>query len=208
MADRTIKVITPAANIGMVTLDEAKTLLGITLSTPESDEQLQFLIDINSATIMRYCNRIFAKEKVQESWRDIGGRRVFLSHWPVAEADIESVYSGDTLLDPTGYELEEASGKVSNFNGWIEPVVITYTGGYELPAECPLPLKQATALLIREAKFMATLVTAAGMRSISHKEKRVQFFDTNKMLGSSAGSVTPMHAAVNSLLVHYTRWEV
>ena len=41
-----------------------------------------------------------------ETWRDLGSRRVYLTHWPVKEADIESVTTNGT--DRLDYELEEA----------------------------------------------------------------------------------------------------
>src|SRR5215831_18592722 len=109
MADRTIKILTPATEVGFLSLAEARLLFGA--STTVSDASLQFMIDINSASIMRLCNRIMAYEEVKETWRDIGDRRVFLSHWPVKEADVESVYAGGSLVDPADYELEEDSGK-------------------------------------------------------------------------------------------------
>jgi len=208
MADRTIKVLTPATEIGFLTLAEAKLMLGITGVT--DDEQLQFWIDVNSATIMRLCNRIMARERVQETWRDLQSRRVFLSHWPVVESDIESVISGDTVLGSGGWELEEQSGKLSNFDGWAEPITVIYTGGYDLPTGAPLPLKQATSLLVREARFSASVDSIAGIRSLGYAGKRVQFFDPTKVLTSGGGSTgrSPAQSAVGALLVHYTRWEV
>jgi len=209
MADRTIKILTPATEIGFLSIAEARLLFGAT--TTVSDASLQFMIDINSASIMRLCNRIMAYEEVKETWRDIGNRRVFLSHWPVKEADVESVYAGGALVDPADYELEEESGKLSNFQGWAEDVVVTYWGGYLLPDNAPLPLKQATAMLVRDTKIMSSLEGVAGIRSLGYREKRVQFFDPTKILGggtTGSGGLSVMNTAVNRLLVHYTRWEV
>jgi len=212
MADRVIKILTPATEIAFVSLAEVKVMLGITTSDPDLDAQLDMWIDQNSATIMRLCNRIFAREEVRETWRDIGDRRVFLSHWPVEEADIESVEDGGALLAPGDYELEEGSGKVTRFGGWAEDVVITYWGGYDLPDDCPLPLKQACGMLVRESKMAGIFdIAASGIRSISHKEKRVQFYDTTKIAtggGGTGGGGSRTANAVDRLLVHYTRWEV
>jgi hypothetical protein len=210
MADRVIKILVPATEIGFLTLDEAKTMLGMASGDATMDAQLQMWIDQNSATIMRLCNRIFAREKVRETWRDVGNRRVFLSHWPVSEDDIESVEDGGVVLAPGDYELEEGSGKISHFGGWIEDVVITYSGGYVLPADAPLPLKQATAMMVRESKMAGIFdMAASGIRSISHKEKRVQFYDTSKIMSGGGGAGgSPTKQAVSNLLVHYTRWEI
>ena len=48
--------------------------------------------------IARLCNRIFAKETLIETWRDLGDgvRRLYLTHWPVKEADIVGVSTNGT----------------------------------------------------------------------------------------------------------------
>ena len=207
MTDITLHVITPATTVAFLTLDEAKLLLGIALTDTTEDALVQMLIDNSSATIMRVCNRVFAKETLSESWRDLGGRRLFLTHWPVNAADITSVVANGTTLDPaTDYELEELSGKVSNFNGWDEPVVVTYTGGYLLPDDAPLPLKQATLILVREEKINVMRSSMQGVRSISHKDSRVMFFDITKppaQTGIHLGTGSP---TVDALLTHYMRF--
>ena len=211
MADRTIKILTPATEFAFMTLDEMKTFFGeATGVASATDDQLQMFIDFNSTTIMRLCNRIMAREEVQETWRDLQSRRVFLSHWPVKEADIESVFSGSTELFPGDYELEEDSGKLSNFAGWVEDIVVTYWGGYNLPDEAPPPHKQATSLMVRDAKMQGQMAVAAGVRSIGYRGKRVMFFDPLKLMqtGGAGAGIGVNNPAVRSLLVHYTRWEV
>jgi len=123
MADVTVKILTPATVFDLMTLDELKQALGISVSTQVSDDQWEWLIESNSATIAELCNRVFAKEEVEESWRDLVNRRVFLTHFPVKAADVESVTTnGNLRLD---YELEEASGKLSIFTDQAEPIVVT-----------------------------------------------------------------------------------
>jgi hypothetical protein len=219
MADRTIKVITPATIFDFLTLAEAKLLLGISSTDTSHDEQITMMITIFSQTIAEYCNRTFAKETVIETWREEFNGRLFLSHWPVKEADIQTVSAGTgaTVLDVTEYELEEASGKLSfitNPGGsqsmpWDWPTVVTYTGGFDLPAEAPMPLKQATVLLIMEARMRLMQAQVAGIRQIAHKESRISFFDPNalllKTLGAHLGGINP---AVDALLKHYMHVEV
>jgi hypothetical protein len=211
MADITVKVLTPATSFAFVSLDEVKTFLGLTTTTTE-DAQLELMIDIASATIMRICNRVFAKEKVQESWREVGNGRLYLTHWPVDEADIESVIigGGTDPLDPFGYELEEDSGKLSNYanGGWsAPPTVVTYTGGYVLPDDAPLPLKQACLLMVRDSKLAAARLSITGIRSLNYKESRVQFFDyTKPPPAPTAGSAKLTgDPAVDAILYHYVK---
>jgi len=212
MADRTIHVLTPATSLDFLTLAECKTLLGITATSPTTDAQLQMFIDINSASVMRLCNRIFARETVNEIWRDIGDRRLFLSHWPVVASDITSVTETDgaVTVDPADYELEENSGKLTRLNAaaWQEPVSVTYTGGYSLPDDAPLPLKQATVLMVRDFKFAMSVEAVSGIRSIQYRDRKVDFVDPIRLLTARLGGGTGVNPAVDALLSHYTRLEV
>src|SRR5262245_28382034 len=93
MADITIKVLEPATNFDLLTLEELKLSLGIT-DTSE-DAQLTELIHRYSDVIATKCYRTFAQEKVRETWRcfvtDCPGSRLYLSHWPIKEDDVEIV---------------------------------------------------------------------------------------------------------------------
>jgi hypothetical protein len=212
MADRNIKVLTPATSFQLLTLDEAKLMLGMSTNDTSSDQQIQLFIDIASATVMRLCNRIFAYEEIRESWRELnGGHRIFPSHWPIKEVDIESVESPPgNVLAPGDYELEEGSGKISTFtSGFTEPVVVHYWGGYNLPDDAPLPLKRGAGLLVWQEKLQATLGTVGGVRMLSHKDSRVQFHDPLKILTAALGSAgSPIQTSVMNILSHYIHYEV
>ena len=127
MADRIIKILTPATSFDLMTLDEAKLMMGIATTDSSEDQQLSLWIEINSATVARMCNRVFAREEVREEWRELnGGHRIFPSHWPIKEEDIESVESPlGTVLDPSAWELEEGSGKIEIFGAvaFTEPEI-------------------------------------------------------------------------------------
>jgi hypothetical protein len=215
MADITIKVLDPAEgfpaeDMSFLSVDEATRLLDLHPEDAANDEQLKMQIAISSAVIMRACNRMFARQRVAESWRDLGSRRLFLTHWPVKEDDIETVSAGGRWLTDDQYELEEISGKLSNFAGWVEPAVVTYTGGFNLPDEAPLPLKHATLLLVRQARLEGSREAIEGIRMIAHKESRVMFFDpsaTNKTT-ANIGPLGTGVLAVDQLLYHYMRFWV
>ena len=212
MADRTIEVITPASGVDLVTLDEAKLLMGMSTTDTSDDTQLQLWIDINSATIATMCNRTLGREEVNESWRELApGHRIFLSRRPVSIDDIQSVEANGALLDPTEYELEEASGKLSIFTQtyWPEPVIVHYTGGYNLPDEAPLPLKRACGLLNVQSKLLASIGTVGGVRLLGHKEARIAFHDPMKILEAAMGGAgSPVSMAIMALLSHYIYYEV
>lgn len=204
MADVTVKILDVADSYALMSLDELKIALGLPTGPGSTDEQLQWLIDASSSVISTMCNRVFAKEKVKETWRCLGSRRVYLTHWPVKEADIESVTTNG--VDRVDYELEEGSGKLSIFTDRQEPIIVTYTGGYLCPDEVPDALKQATALMVSTSKSEQAAAALTGVRMIAHKESRVMFH-TPTSGGSTGGgsSASSNNKAIEALLYHYVR---
>src|SRR5246127_1978873 len=122
MADISIKVITPATSYDLCTLDEIKIMLGIALTDTSEDQLLQVWITQYSDMIATMCKRVFAYETVEETWRgdslpfDTDNGHVFLTPYPVADADVQSVTGPDGTDISTGYELENKSGKMEFFN--------------------------------------------------------------------------------------------
>ena len=85
------------------------------------------------------------------------------------------------------YELDAEKGRLTRIAAaWVEPVVVTYTGGYELPMEAPFALQSASLLLTREA-YYASIRGDASIRSVSHKEARVMYFDPNAKSNAAGG---------------------
>src|SRR5580765_122655 len=110
MADVTVKVLTPADSTALITLDELKLAYGIDPADTTHDAQLQMLIDQYSDVIATMCDRTFARETVEETWRGdpppYENTRVFLTHYPVADGDITSVGGANgTLIDVANYEI-------------------------------------------------------------------------------------------------------
>jgi hypothetical protein len=216
MADRTIEILDEATEFDLLTLEEAKIRLGMSTTDTSQDELLTSWISDFSQVVASLCNRIFAKQRVTETWRETYDGRLFLSQWPVKQNDIELVTDAGVELTTAQYELEGKSGKLSciaNPGGaasspWLTPAVVTYTGGYVLPDEAPLPLKRATVLLIRDEKIRLQQAQVAGIRQIMHKHSRVAFFDPNAVLIKTAGQKSVALQAVDALLRPYIRIEV
>jgi hypothetical protein len=207
MADIIIKILQPADTFDLMSLDELKLAFSIASTDTTQDAELAQLITRFSDVVSVTCNRVFAKETVSETWRCLGSNRIFLSHFPALESDIQSVECPrGTIIDPSLYEFEEKSGKVELFTTQSEPIVVTYTGGYDLPDAAPQALKQATELMIRENRALAARLETSGIRSISHKDSRVMFFDPLALLTKSQGFGWATTSA-NALLMHYTRIE-
>lgn len=217
MADISVNVITPADSYDLATLDEIKTMIGISSTDTSEDELLAMWITSYSDIIATLCNRVFAYEEVEETWRgdtkpfDTDNGRVFLTHYPVVAADITAV-TGPDGTDLTGtYELEEKSGKLQFFNtSWSEPIRVTYSGGYNLPDDAPPALKQALGLLVQIARIWQSRSLTSGVRSISHRESRVQFYDIFQELGKvgAPGALGSAGGMINALLYKYMRFYV
>jgi len=207
MVDTIIKILTPATSQELLTLAELKTMLGIQTTDTSQDAQLQLYIDEVSDWIATHCHRTFGYTEVRETIRCLQPWRFYTSHWPVLETEIESVESPrGEVIDPSLYEVEEQSGKIEFFNDRSEPIVVTYWGGYDLPTNTPPALKMVAIMLIREARNYAMRQAVAGIRSISHKEARVMYFDPAAALGR--GPATPFGAiteAIQGLLIDYMR---
>jgi hypothetical protein len=214
MADRITKVITPAETYDLLSLDELKVAMQIDPSDTSQDDLLQQYITRYSDVIATTCNRVFAYEEVAEIWRCTnvdytnGMKRLFVTHYPIDPAATLTLESPTgSPLDPSTYVIEEKSGKVELLQTWAEPITITYSGGYVLPDDCPPALKQVTELMIREGQALAQRMLNSGIRSISHRESRVQFFDPLALLTKTEGFGFATTAA-NALLMHYVRFEV
>jgi hypothetical protein len=213
MADVIVVVLDPASTTDLITLDELKINLGLPPGAGTSDIQLEQAIAMNSASLAVRCNRVFAQERVQETWRWDGceclqNPRIYLTHFPVQASNIESVTTGGSLVDPSNYSLEENTGKLRYLlGGWLDPTVIIYTGGYDLPDDAPLPLKQAASILTRGAYFAGQMASVGGVRQLSHKHARVSFFDPAQQALAATGGPA-MQQAVDSLISHYTRYSI
>jgi hypothetical protein len=200
----TVKVLDPADDIDFLSLREAKALLGLPATgTPEADAQLRFQIASASATIARLCNRMFAKTRVQETWRGNTHQDIYLRLWPVEDDDVETINGAP--FDPAVHELENQTGKI-RVGGIGDPVRITYSGGYDLPDEAPDDLKHACLLLVRQSRTEAVRESVEGIRMIAHKESRVIFFDPNASTAKTAGGQqSGLPLGVDDLLSHYIR---
>jgi hypothetical protein len=216
MADRVNTIITAATDFDLVTLDEVKMAFGIPSSDTTQDEVLQMYIDNYSDIVATFCNRVFAYEEVQEIWRcteydQINAmKRLFVSHYPIDIGQVIEVQSPvGSILDPTDYVIEEKSGKVELLQSSSEPISVHYFGGYNLPEECPPALKQAIMFMIREGMALMQRFGVSGIRSISHKESRVMYYDINQMLAKApGGGVGILNQITNNLLLKYVRLEV
>jgi len=205
-----IQVIEPALDKALITLYEAKVALKISPSSTDSDEALQLIILRASDEVQTICSRVFPKETVVETFREIVNpiTRLPLSRYPVKPNDILSVVIDGTDIE---YDIDSESGILTLYGGnfWAESVVATYAGGYEIPQEVPPALRQATLLMTKEA-YHSEQRGDSSIRQIAHKESRIIYFDPATMLkamnsGSSGQGGSAAQNATKNLLMRYTR---
>lgn len=207
----TVNIIKEAESRDLISLYYARLALNLQTSTdPTVDEQLEMFIRWSSDEIATMCNRVFARETIEETFSgfDDGEERLWLSHYPVQE--IVSVSEDGDAVDPDGYQLSKQTGRLFRLGTdavWAGPATITYTGGYNLPFDAPEALQQATVLLLREA-YNASVRGDLTIRMVSHKETRVIYFDPNARSAAGGSSGSPARRAAESLLKKYTRFWV
>jgi len=221
MSDVTIRIITAATTHDLITLADCKTLLGIPASDVSNDPQLQMLISQNSEAIAYQCNRVFGFEEVEETWRCVapvccpdGTCKIWLSHFPVKAADIESVETPKgTPISGSDYAIEEQTGKLILLHGCSSEIVVTYKGGFNLPAEAPLPLQQVAGLMVRSFRTEAAAAATggSGIRLLAHKESRVMYFSPKDMAaaaGATSTGPTIQTTAIQNILSKFTRYNI
>jgi hypothetical protein len=223
MAEPLVNVITPATSVALISLDDAKIMLGLPAGPAAEDAQLQMLLDQNSMILARKANReTFAKEKVSERWDCVGpvccpngACRIWLTRAPVKLADIETLESPEGVaIDKASIRLEQSTGQIVFPGGCADEILITYTGGFLLPDEAPLDLQRAAGMELRQYQTQAAqeATSGAGIRLLQHKENRIVYFSPRDMAGggsSSASTGTPSSAtdaAVKSLIQTYVRY--
>lgn len=222
MSEPLVNVITPATSVGLISLEDAKLLLDIPAGDTSGDVKLQMLIDQNSMMLALQANRdTFAKEKVEERWDCVGPVccpdgtcKIYLTRFPVKLADIESLESPEgTLIDPSGYRLEQNTGKLVLIAGCSSEILITYTGGYDLPDEAPLPLQQALRLTVRQEQTQEAQAATggSGIRMLAHKDSRIMYYSPKDMAGGATGatgglSVSAADKAIENLISKFARY--
>jgi hypothetical protein len=197
-------VVPPATPYDLLTLEEAKTFLGI--SDTSRDAQIQMWITMSSMMAAEMTDRVFAKERGRETWFCMASPSLYLTHSPVKPADIESITEDGVGVASTEYVVEESAGHLYKATGWTTPIEIVYTGGYLCPEEVPADLKYATAVLIQEQRSQQQQSAVAGIRMLSHKSARVMYHDPNRLQsrsGTTGGSAAQQ--VVRTMLTNYVR---
>jgi hypothetical protein len=163
-----------AASYDLLTTANFKALVGITSST--EDTRIGLLITQASNIAANYCGRVFGQETVTETFRlsrvdRVSGIRRFdgmqhelevlvLSRYPVMVTGPLpiTVTEDDIVLASTDFTLDLDTGILTRLldglpqNWAADKVVVSYTGGYVVPAAAPGDLAHACTVIVNQMR--------------------------------------------------------
>ena len=155
-----LTVTTAATERDLCTLAAVKAELGLT--TTSFDAALADRIAQASTAIESYCQRVFARENIQEVFRpEAALRSIILARGPVAS--IASIVADGTTLTPTTeFEFDARAGLIYRLlddtrAAWRErKITVVYAAGYTLPdtgagADLPQDIRRACVLTVASA---------------------------------------------------------
>lgn len=204
------RVITPATTFDLVTLDQAKTMLGIDSADTSQDAALQQHITAVSAAIDNYCDRVFVQQVYRDQFRSVctwvgAGEPLRTRQFPIAIGDatgdpLATVTVDAGVVDTALWEVDPASGTFYAINGlyvdsWSgSTILIDYTGGFNpVPADV-----QAAALEWISARYYS-VGREPGLRAETIPDLITQTWDS----GGSAASASTIPGGVAGLLDAY-----
>jgi hypothetical protein len=206
---RISRTVTPAASMALVTLDQAKLVLGITDTS--QDAALMAQINQVSAAIHRYCDHILVQQGYRDQFRYVCnwmliGEPLPLRQYPLAldtnGYPVVAVVEDGASVDPASIEANDERGYLYRIDsggayGWTGLLItVDYTAGYD-----PVPEDlQAAALEWLSARWYSVGEDPA-LRSETIPDLITQVYNGGS--GSDAGGGAAMPAAVRDLLAPY-----
>lgn len=164
---RSILTVTSSSNTyDLTVLKTVKLELGI--ADKSKDEIIGIWIRQASGAIASYCNRVFAKETLQEEfWPErnhtVPGNlsALQLTRWPVVSVT-SVVENAVTLVDGTDFRIDYQTGQLTrlgssgypcSWHAW--PIVVVYVAGYDLLQTLPVDIERAAISLVKKLYFSA-----------------------------------------------------
>lgn len=171
----------------LVTLAALKLELGTADSEDEANEAR---ITRQSELIAERCDRIFGQASAIETFEfDANeitrpGQALSLSLYPNVE--IESITMGGSEV--TEYSMDADRGRIwLSGASWSGTVVVTYSGGYDLPEGAPGGLQAACIEAVRAR--VESLSRDPSIRETSHDGTSVGYFSESVTAGALSASV-------------------
>ena len=209
---RMTRVITPAASMALVTLDEAKAALGIPLEDTSQDANLAMQIEAVSVAVNNYCNRVFVVQTYQDQFRYLTnwlypGQPLQTRQFPIVVTDGEpavAVIENGAELDGALWEVYPEEGALYRLDGalvatWLgTAIIVDYTAGVD-----PIPADIRSACLEWLGARWGNTGRDPGLRSETIPDLITQVYTSDT--DTSAGTIP---AGASSLLSPYRVWAV
>ena len=187
----TLEIVSEApesAGPDLISLDDLKLALGITGTA--DDVVLQAAITFQSRLIAEYCDRRFGLAQVLETFtldhyeNMLTRQALTLSLYPVVEITDVAITNGagapDYHFDPASgrlwpWTVEGWSGGYRAYGGWGgTTVAVSYSGGYDLPEECPARLQRAVIDAVNAGHTSGTRDPT--IREGQHGDTRISYY--------------------------------
>lgn len=207
---RLSRTVTPAASQALVTVDQAKLVLGLDAADTSQDAALQAQINQTSAAIHRYVDHILVQQGYRDQYRYVCNwmgiaEPLKLRQYPIAVDNagypIVSIVQDGASIDPLYYEVDIERGWLYSIDsagsyGWTGLLItVDYTAGFE-----PMPEDiQAAALDWLTSRYHAEGRDPA-LRSETIPDVLSQVYAGDFGAGTAGGAIPP---AARDLLQPY-----
>ena len=211
---RITRVVTPAASMALVSLDDAKTALGIDAGDTSQDATLTAQIEATSMAINNFCDRIFVVQTYRDQLRDaygVYGEPLVTRQYPIMVDDsgvpVVAVTEGGAALDAELLEVFPEGGAIYRLDAALVPsawgaalVTVEYAAGFD-----PIPADVQGACL----EWLTARHNAIGrdpaLRSETIPDLITQVYAGDAGAGTSGGAIPP---GARDLLAPYKIWSV
>lgn len=194
----------------LITLADLKVELGIT--TDDEDAALQTRLTRASKSVAELCDRRFAFAHAIETftfgWDEVLSWRQPLTLRLYPNVVIESVTVGGTELEETAFDFNPDTGELwlvgtTWLGTWPGAIVVTYSGGYDLPDDAPVRLQDAVIALVRDGRLASTTSdsSAGALRQVTHGDLSVGYYAPS----TSTGVAGVLPAGIDDIIRFYKR---
>lgn len=210
---RISRVITPAASLALVTLEQAKDVLGISLGDDSQDVRLTQQIDSVSRAVAHYCDRVFVLQTYRDQLRYVNnwlypGQPIRTRQYPILIDDtgVPVLTVTEDGTDVAAWDISPDTGELWRLDGvmlaaWAgASIVIDYAAGFaEIPADV-----QGAALEWLTSRWYSVGRDSA-LRSETIPDLISVTYAGDMGAGTSGGSVPP---GARELLDPYRLWSL
>lgn len=210
---RISRTVTPAATMALVTLDQAKLVLGITDTA--NDAALSAQIGQVSAAIQRYCDRVLVQQGYRDQFRYVlnwmlVGEPLPLRQYPLAVDEngypIASVVQDGVSVDAATLEANTDRGYLYRLDGggafgWTGMLItVDYTAGYD-----PVPEDLQAACLEWLSGRWYSVGEDPALRAETIPDLITQTYNGGSSSGGEAGGAAAMPMSVRDMLAPFVR---